>query len=185
VSDGVDADNLRPVVDFFQSAAESRSVFEIRNLAFGFTPRILEQEARGVEAKLVFGEIARARDHVAIHVVAVAIAVIKVNGFLWAILKNGFLIGEAALIVDFARFFVRDNAPLKRIVSGDDLLKFFVDLDEHGGIADHVRIKKVNRDSPAYVVGKADVKIRVAAGKSHRHDVAKGGLVDFDGVVIL
>ena len=63
VSDGVDADNLRPVVDFFQSAAESRSVFEIRNLAFGFTPRILEQEARGVEAKLVFGEIARARDH--------------------------------------------------------------------------------------------------------------------------
>jgi hypothetical protein len=46
--DGVDADDLRPVVALFQSAAEGRGVFEIRDFAFGFAPRILEQEARGV-----------------------------------------------------------------------------------------------------------------------------------------
>jgi phosphopantothenate synthetase len=44
---------------------------------------------------------------------------------------------------------------------------------------------KVDRNGAAHVVGEADVKVRVAALKGHRHDVAERGFVDFDGIVIL
>ena len=139
----------------------------------------MEKEARGIKADFVFGDVARRGKHARIHVIAVAIAGVKVDGLLGAVFQQSEFVQIAILFIDFGGFLIRDDGTDQGVVRLDDFFHFVLNPKQHRGGRTHMGFEDIDQNGTRDVIGQADLHFGVAAMERHRRDIAEGRLIDF------
>jgi hypothetical protein len=109
------------------------------------------------------------------------------DGFLRTVLKNGALVVDSRFLgVDFdAASSLGTIIRFKRKSAATIFSISLLILISIAVSAIDFRIQQVDGNAAADVIGETDLEIGVAAGESHRHDIAQRGLVGLHRIVVL